>query len=71
MQQPLAFIFQNVFQHEVFLPTPAMNAGALALSRHVSHGSTFIKLADNSVAHRRQITKLDHKINWNKRVSIS
>jgi hypothetical protein len=31
MQQPLAYIFQTLFQHEVFIITPTLNAG----SRHV------------------------------------
>ena len=31
MQQPLAYIFQTLFQHEVFIITPTLNAGL----RHV------------------------------------
>jgi hypothetical protein len=27
MQQPLAYIFQTLFQHEVFVITPTLNAG--------------------------------------------
>jgi hypothetical protein len=36
LQQPLAHIFQTLFQHEVFLITPTLNAGL----RHVCHGNT-------------------------------
>jgi hypothetical protein len=39
-QQPLAYIFQTLFQHEVFVITPTPNAGSR--SRHVSHGNTII-----------------------------
>ena len=28
MQQPLAYIFQTLFQHEVFVITPTLNAGS-------------------------------------------
>ena len=38
MQQPLAYILQTLFQHEVFVITPTLNAG-LRCSRHVSHGN--------------------------------
>jgi hypothetical protein len=41
MQQPLAYILQTLFQHEVFVITPTMNAGSRC-SRHVSHGNTII-----------------------------
>jgi hypothetical protein len=27
MQQPLTYIFQTLFQHEVFVITPTLNAG--------------------------------------------
>jgi hypothetical protein len=36
MQQPLAYIFQTLFQHEVFVITPTLNAGSRCT--HVSHG---------------------------------
>ena len=39
MQQPLAYIFQTLFQHEVFIIMPTLNAGSRC-SRHVSHGNT-------------------------------
>jgi hypothetical protein len=39
MQQPLAYIFQTLFQHEVFVITPTLNAGSQA---RVSHGNTII-----------------------------
>jgi hypothetical protein len=39
MQQPLAYIFPTLFQHEVFVITPALNAGSRC-SRHVSYGNT-------------------------------
>jgi hypothetical protein len=32
MQQPLAYIFQTLFQHEIFVITPTLNAGSC---RHV------------------------------------
>ena len=38
MQQPLAYIFQTLFQHEVFVITPTLNVGS-RWSRHVSHGT--------------------------------
>jgi hypothetical protein len=38
MQQPLAYIFRTLFQHEVFVITPTLNAGSRC-SRHVSHGT--------------------------------
>jgi hypothetical protein len=41
MQQPLAYIPQTLFQHEVFMVTPTLNAGSRC-SRHVSHGNTII-----------------------------
>jgi hypothetical protein len=41
MQQPLAYSFQTVFQHEVFVITPTLNAGSRC-SRHISHGNTII-----------------------------
>ena len=44
MQQPLTYIFQTLFQHEVFVITPALNAGSRC-SRHVSHGNTIIDYA--------------------------
>jgi hypothetical protein len=28
MQQPLAYILQTLFQHEVFVNTPTLNAGS-------------------------------------------
>jgi hypothetical protein len=37
MQQPLAYILQTLFQHEVFVITPTLNAGSRC-SRHVTHG---------------------------------
>jgi hypothetical protein len=37
-QQPLAYIFQTLFQHEVFIITPTLNAGSRSTSWHVSHG---------------------------------
>ena len=37
MQQPLAYILQTLFQHEVFVNTPTLNAGSRC---HVSHGNT-------------------------------
>jgi hypothetical protein len=36
MQQPLAYIFQTFFQHEIFVITPTLNAGSRC-SLHVSH----------------------------------
>jgi hypothetical protein len=39
MQQPLAYIPQTLFQHEVFVVTSTLNAGARC-SRRVSHGNT-------------------------------
>jgi hypothetical protein len=39
MQQLLAYIFQTMSQHEVFVITPTLNAG-YRCSRHVSHGNT-------------------------------
>jgi hypothetical protein len=37
IQQPLAYIFQTLFQHELFvISTPTLNAD----SRYVSHGNT-------------------------------
>jgi hypothetical protein len=41
MQQPLTYIIQTLFQHEVFVITPTLNAGSRC-SRHVSHGNTII-----------------------------
>jgi hypothetical protein len=41
MQRPLAYIFQILFQHEVFVIMPTLNAGP-RLSCHVSHGNTII-----------------------------
>ena len=41
MQQPLAYILQTLFQHEVLVITPTLNAGSRC-SRHVSHGNTII-----------------------------
>jgi hypothetical protein len=41
MQQPLAYILQTLFQHEVFVITSTLNAGS-GCSRHVSHGNTII-----------------------------
>jgi hypothetical protein len=41
MQQPLTYILQTLFQHEVFVITPTLNAGSRC-SRHVSHGNTII-----------------------------
>jgi hypothetical protein len=35
MQQPLAYIFQTLFQYEVFAITPTLNAGSRC-SSHVS-----------------------------------
>jgi hypothetical protein len=32
MQQPLAYIFQTLFQHEVFVITPTLNAGSRCTS---------------------------------------
>jgi hypothetical protein len=32
MQQPLAYIFQTLVQHEVFLITPTLNAGSRCTS---------------------------------------
>jgi hypothetical protein len=42
MQQSLAYILQTLFQHEVFVITPTLNAGSRC-SRHVCHGNTIIK----------------------------
>jgi hypothetical protein len=39
MQQPLAYISQTLFQHEVFVITPILNASSRC-TRHVSHGNT-------------------------------
>jgi hypothetical protein len=47
MQQPLAYILQILFQHEVFVITPTLNAGSLCL-RHVCHGNTIIFAAVGS-----------------------
>ena len=41
MQQHLAYIPQTLFQHEVFVVMPTLNAG-LRCSRHVSHGNMII-----------------------------
>jgi hypothetical protein len=41
MQQPLAYILQTLFRHEVFVITPTLNAGSRC-SRHVCHGNTII-----------------------------
>jgi hypothetical protein len=41
MQQSLAYIFQTLFQHEVFVIN-ANTERSLALSRYVSHGNTII-----------------------------
>jgi hypothetical protein len=38
MQQPLAYIIQTLFQHEVFVITPTLNAGSRC-PRHVCHGN--------------------------------
>jgi hypothetical protein len=40
-QQPLAYIFQTLFQHEVFVITPTLNAGSRC-SHHVTHCNTII-----------------------------
>jgi hypothetical protein len=32
MQQPLAYIFQTLFRHEVFIITPTLNAGSRCTS---------------------------------------
>ena len=43
MQQPLAYIFQVLFQHEVFVNRNYANTERrLALPRHVSYGNTII-----------------------------
>jgi hypothetical protein len=39
MQQPLAYILLTLFQHEVFVITPTLNAGSRC-SRHACHGNT-------------------------------
>jgi hypothetical protein len=41
MQQPLAYILQTLFQHEVFVITPTLNVSSRC-SGHVSHGNTII-----------------------------
>jgi hypothetical protein len=41
MQQPLAYILQTLFQHEVLVITSTLNAGSRCL-RRVSHGNTII-----------------------------
>ena len=38
MQQPLAYVVQTLFQHEVFVIAPTLNAGSKW--RHVSHDNT-------------------------------
>jgi hypothetical protein len=38
MQQTLAYILQTLFQHEVLVIMPTLNAG----SRHVCHSNTII-----------------------------
>jgi hypothetical protein len=44
MQQPLAYIFHTLSQHEVFVITSSLNAGGrqARVARHVSHGNTII-----------------------------
>jgi hypothetical protein len=58
MQQPLAYVLQTLFQHEVFVITPTLNGGSRC-SRHVTHvchGNTIIflyKPQTQNKAHRR------------------
>ena len=47
MQQPLAYISKTLFQHEVFVITPILNAGSRC-SRHIRIGNTNLQKIDET-----------------------